>query len=140
VSGGGDKICKLWDYDEGLCKFIGIGHSSGITKAAISPDQQTIVTTGEEGAIFLWHLPALQLGAHQAQNQQQLVEAMKSLSVSQEAKGELKLPVMNGSPTNSSSQNQGRPAGMATSGTPQLPLISATGSAQVQTRNGGKKS
>jgi len=32
VSGGQDKRVKLWDYDEGLCYFEGIGHSGDITK------------------------------------------------------------------------------------------------------------
>lgn len=38
VSGGEDKIVKLWGYDEGLCYFLGTGHSGGITKITISPD------------------------------------------------------------------------------------------------------
>jgi hypothetical protein len=29
---------KLWDYDEGICYYQGIGHSGDITKIVISPD------------------------------------------------------------------------------------------------------
>jgi len=57
VSGGQDRLLKLWDYDEGVCKYIGVGHSGSITSAKISPDQTFIVSTGTEGAIFLWKMP-----------------------------------------------------------------------------------
>jgi WD40 repeat protein len=57
VSGGEDKIVKLWDYDEGISYFTGVGHSGGVTKIAISPNQKYIVTAGAEGAIFIWHMP-----------------------------------------------------------------------------------
>ena len=53
VSGGQDKRVKLWDYDEGLCYFQGIGHSGDITKIQISPDQKTMVSVGTEGAVFI---------------------------------------------------------------------------------------
>ena len=57
VSGGEDKKVKIWDYDEGICGWEGIGHSGGITKVAMSPDQSFIVSVGSEGAIFMWHTP-----------------------------------------------------------------------------------
>jgi WD40 repeat protein len=58
VSGGEDKIVKLWDYDEGIIYFQGVGHSGGITKIAIAPNQQFFVSTGAEGGIFVWKMPA----------------------------------------------------------------------------------
>mmetsp|Transcript_52386 Transcript_52386/g.60172 ORF Transcript_52386/g.60172 Transcript_52386/m.60172 type:complete len:666 (-) Transcript_52386:64-2061(-) len=57
ASGGLDKLVKLWGYDEGLCYYVGVGHSGGITRIAIAPDQKTIVSVGEEGAIFIWKTP-----------------------------------------------------------------------------------
>lgn len=57
VSGGQDRLLKLWDYDEGTCKYIGVGHSGLINAVAISPDQSFIVSVGCEGAIFIWHMP-----------------------------------------------------------------------------------
>lgn len=50
---------QVWDYDEGSCYRIGAGHSGSVTRLRISPDQQTIVSVGEEGSIFIWHLPTL---------------------------------------------------------------------------------
>jgi len=58
VSGGEDKIVKLWDYDEGINYYQGVGHSGGITKIAIAPNQQFFVSTGAEGGIFVWKMPA----------------------------------------------------------------------------------
>jgi WD40 repeat protein len=57
VSGGQDRLLKMWDYDEGLCKYMGVGHSGLINAVAISPDQTFIVSVGQEGAIFIWHMP-----------------------------------------------------------------------------------
>jgi len=57
VSGGEDKVVKMWSYDEGMNIYKGIGHSGHITKIAISPNQQFVVTVGTEGAIFIWHMP-----------------------------------------------------------------------------------
>jgi WD40 repeat protein len=57
VSGGEERLLKLWDYDEGVCKYIGVGHSGTITACAIAPDQTYVVSTGTEGAIFIWTMP-----------------------------------------------------------------------------------
>jgi len=57
VSGGEDRLLKLWDYDTGEVKGIGVGHSGTIIAAAIAPDQSYIVSTGQEGAILIWTMP-----------------------------------------------------------------------------------
>jgi len=69
VSGGQDKRVKLWDYDEGICYYNGVGHSGDITKIQISPDQRTLVSVGTEGAIFMWHMPEKVLMGKQDQDQ-----------------------------------------------------------------------
>lgn len=56
-TGGQDRLMKLWDYDEGVCKYVGIGHSGAINSVAISPDQSFIVSAGTEGAILIWTIP-----------------------------------------------------------------------------------
>ena len=57
ATGGEDKRIKLWDYDEGICYWSGLGHSGVVTGIQISPDQKTIVSVGTEGAIFCWSTP-----------------------------------------------------------------------------------
>lgn len=57
VSGGEERLLKLWDYDKGITEYLGVGHSGTITCAAISPDQSFIVSTGAEGAILIWTMP-----------------------------------------------------------------------------------
>jgi len=57
VSGGEERLVKLWDYDRGVAEHLGVGHSGTITCAAISPDQTFIVSTGTEGAILIWTMP-----------------------------------------------------------------------------------
>nr|A8ILK1.1 RecName: Full=Cilia- and flagella-associated protein 52 [Chlamydomonas reinhardtii] len=54
VSGGGDKLVKLWGYDEGHCYFVGVAHSGAITAVGVTPDKQRIVSVGTEGGIFIW--------------------------------------------------------------------------------------
>lgn len=57
ISGGQDKILKLWNYDEGEIIYEGIGHSSAINRSIISPDQKNIVTIGNDGSIIVWNVP-----------------------------------------------------------------------------------
>mmetsp|Transcript_14769 Transcript_14769/g.47073 ORF Transcript_14769/g.47073 Transcript_14769/m.47073 type:complete len:414 (+) Transcript_14769:525-1766(+) len=54
ASGGGDKLVKLWGYDEGFCYYVGRGHSGKVTNVCISPDCRKVVSVGSEGAIFIW--------------------------------------------------------------------------------------
>jgi len=57
VSGGEERLLKLWDYDRGVAEYIGVGHSGTITSCAIAPDQSFVVSTGAEGAILIWSMP-----------------------------------------------------------------------------------
>jgi WD40 repeat protein len=34
VSGGEDKMIKLWNYDEGLSYYVGHGHSGSISRVS----------------------------------------------------------------------------------------------------------
>ncbi|KAI8827083.1 WD40-repeat-containing domain protein [Fimicolochytrium jonesii] len=54
VIGGSDKLVKVYLYEEGSIAFVGVGHSTDITKVKISPDQRKIVTVSADGAIFSW--------------------------------------------------------------------------------------
>ena len=69
VSGGQDKTVNVWDYDEGICYFKGIGHSGDIMKIVVSPDQKTMVSVGTEGAIFVWHTPQVMVEGKKEQEE-----------------------------------------------------------------------
>jgi len=56
VSGGGDKMIKVWDYDEAYVHSFGVGHSCNITKVKFSPDGTRIVSVGDEGGIMIWRV------------------------------------------------------------------------------------
>jgi len=57
MSGGEDKLVRLWGYDDGATYYTGTGHAGTINRIAISPDQSTIVSVGCEGAIIFWEMP-----------------------------------------------------------------------------------
>lgn len=54
ISGGGDKLVKLWGYDEGHCYYIGVAHSGSVSAVAVTPDKSSVVSVGTEGGIFVW--------------------------------------------------------------------------------------
>lgn len=54
ISGGGDKLVKLWGYDEGHCYYVGIAHSGAVSAVGATPDKSKIVSVGTEGGIFVW--------------------------------------------------------------------------------------
>lgn len=57
VSGGEDKVVKIWGYDDGQSYYHGEGHAGTINRIMIAPDQKTIVSVGSEGAIIVWKMP-----------------------------------------------------------------------------------
>jgi len=57
VTGGEDKLLKLWRYREGDCTHVGKGHSANITRIRIAPDNRSIVSVSEDGAILQWRFP-----------------------------------------------------------------------------------
>jgi len=63
VSGGLDKLVKVWRYDEGDLIATGVGHSGAIQKVKVSPDRRIIVSVGAEGAVFIWSYPGAEAAA-----------------------------------------------------------------------------
>lgn len=57
VTGGADKLLKILSYDEAGVLFVGQGHSGDITKAAICPNQQYVISVTASGSIFRWAFP-----------------------------------------------------------------------------------
>eukprot|EP01061_Rhynchopus_euleeides_P043252 TRINITY_DN754_c1_g3_i1.p1 TRINITY_DN754_c1_g3~~TRINITY_DN754_c1_g3_i1.p1 ORF type:complete len:679 (+),score=265.34 TRINITY_DN754_c1_g3_i1:107-2038(+) len=56
ITGGADKVLKLWDYDDGEVVQVGLGHSGNIQKAKFSPDGEFVVSVGDEGGVFIWRI------------------------------------------------------------------------------------
>ncbi|NXS98946.1 CFA52 protein, partial [Jacana jacana] len=57
VTGGDDRMVKLWDYNKGMVTHIGVGHSGNITRLKICPEKKYIVSVSLDGAILLWKFP-----------------------------------------------------------------------------------
>jgi len=57
VTGGEEKLIKLWRYREGDCTHVGKGHSANIRRIRIAPDCRSIVSVSEDGAILQWRFP-----------------------------------------------------------------------------------
>ncbi|KAM9296141.1 cilia- and flagella-associated protein 52 [Gastrophryne carolinensis] len=57
VTGGDDKLVKVWDYNEGEVTRVGIGHSATITRVTICPLTRFIISVSSDGAILRWKFP-----------------------------------------------------------------------------------
>uniref|UniRef100_A0A672QL79 Cilia- and flagella-associated protein 52 n=1 Tax=Sinocyclocheilus grahami TaxID=75366 RepID=A0A672QL79_SINGR len=57
VTGGDDKLLKLWHYSDGEVTHVGIGHSGSITNVRICHNSRYIVSTSADGAILRWRYP-----------------------------------------------------------------------------------
>lgn len=57
VTGGADKLIRVWHYDRGNVTHVGTGHSGEISRVRICSNQKVIASVGQEGAIFLWKYP-----------------------------------------------------------------------------------
>lgn len=57
VTGGDDKLIKVWNYTEGKVTSIGKGHSGFINRLRVCPRQKLIVSVSKDGAIICWKFP-----------------------------------------------------------------------------------
>ncbi|NXL84808.1 CFA52 protein, partial [Alectura lathami] len=57
VTGGDDRLVRVWDYSEGTVTHVGVGHSGNITRLKICPGNKHIVSVSADGAILLWKYP-----------------------------------------------------------------------------------
>jgi WD40 repeat protein len=56
VTGGDEKLVKVWDFQSGSIIATGRGHCGNIRKVIYSPDGSIIVTVGAEGGIYIWKI------------------------------------------------------------------------------------
>nr|XP_033817632.1 cilia- and flagella-associated protein 52 [Geotrypetes seraphini]XP_033817633.1 cilia- and flagella-associated protein 52 [Geotrypetes seraphini]XP_033817634.1 cilia- and flagella-associated protein 52 [Geotrypetes seraphini]XP_033817635.1 cilia- and flagella-associated protein 52 [Geotrypetes seraphini] len=57
VTGGDDKLVKVWDYNEGEVTHVGIGHSGNINSIKICPLLKCIISVSSDGAVLRWKYP-----------------------------------------------------------------------------------
>uniref|UniRef100_A0A8C4XH24 Cilia- and flagella-associated protein 52 n=1 Tax=Erpetoichthys calabaricus TaxID=27687 RepID=A0A8C4XH24_ERPCA len=57
VTGGDEKLLKVWGYNEGEITHIGVGHSGNITGLKICPNSHWIISISADGAILRWKFP-----------------------------------------------------------------------------------
>lgn len=57
VTGGDDKLVKVWDYAEGVVTHIGKGHGGSITSIKVCCNNSTLISTSADGAILRWRFP-----------------------------------------------------------------------------------
>ncbi|KAG9343876.1 hypothetical protein JZ751_013262 [Albula glossodonta] len=57
ITGGDEKLVKVWKYTEGEVTHVGVGHSGSITSARICPSGRYIVSTSLDGAVLRWRFP-----------------------------------------------------------------------------------
>lgn len=57
VTGGQDRLVKLWSYNEAKLLRKGCLHSAEITRVKFSPLSDYIISTCQDGSIFKWEFP-----------------------------------------------------------------------------------
>jgi len=57
VTGGNDKLVKVWKYNEGEVTHVGLGHSGDINRVKICPNNRHIVSVSADGAVLRWRFP-----------------------------------------------------------------------------------
>ncbi|XP_013860293.1 cilia- and flagella-associated protein 52 [Austrofundulus limnaeus] len=57
VTGGDDKLVKVWDYMGGEVTHVGIAHGSSITSMKICAHNRILVSASADGGIMRWAFP-----------------------------------------------------------------------------------
>uniref|UniRef100_A0A3Q3W524 Cilia- and flagella-associated protein 52 n=1 Tax=Mola mola TaxID=94237 RepID=A0A3Q3W524_MOLML len=57
VTGGDDRLLKVWDYMEGVVTHLGMVHGGSITSIKLCCNNSTLISTSADGAIVRWRFP-----------------------------------------------------------------------------------
>ncbi|XP_060723217.1 cilia- and flagella-associated protein 52 [Tachysurus vachellii] len=57
ITGGDEKLVKVWRYADGDVTHVGVGHSGSISSVCLCPNNRFIITTSTDGAVLRWRFP-----------------------------------------------------------------------------------
>ena len=57
ITGGDDKLLKVWDYTAGEVTHVGKAHGGSITSIKLCSNSRTLISTSADGAILRWKFP-----------------------------------------------------------------------------------
>ncbi|KAK3575656.1 hypothetical protein QTP86_031627 [Hemibagrus guttatus] len=57
ITGGDEKLVKVWRYAEGDVTHVGVGHSGSISSVCLCPNHRFLITTSTDGAVLIWRFP-----------------------------------------------------------------------------------
>ncbi|GAA6096042.1 cilia- and flagella-associated protein 52 isoform X1 [Tachysurus ichikawai] len=57
ITGGDEKLVKVWRYADGDVTHVGVGHSGSISSVCLCPNSRFIITTSTDGAVLRWRFP-----------------------------------------------------------------------------------
>ncbi|XP_072318970.1 cilia- and flagella-associated protein 52-like [Eucyclogobius newberryi] len=57
VTGGDEKLVKVWDYMDAFVTHTGIAHGGSITSVKVCNNSRLLVSTSADGAILCWRFP-----------------------------------------------------------------------------------
>jgi len=56
ATAGTAQLLKLWDFHTLELLAVGRGHSGNVNDIKFSPDDRQIVSTGDDGNVFVWNV------------------------------------------------------------------------------------
>uniref|UniRef100_A0AAV2LMM8 Cilia- and flagella-associated protein 52 n=1 Tax=Knipowitschia caucasica TaxID=637954 RepID=A0AAV2LMM8_KNICA len=57
VTGGDEKLVKIWDYVKGIVTHTGKAHGGSITSVKVCNNSRILISTSADGAILCWKFP-----------------------------------------------------------------------------------
>lgn len=60
LTGGADRVVRLWNLADGQCAVEGKGHQNFVTALALGAQEQLFVSGDRSGSVILWHMPQME--------------------------------------------------------------------------------